>query len=185
MFSCRNMGYKNESFRIMNRAALSLCKFCDSGNVKKWGMRRTKRGTVQTFKCLEYGRRYSINFGFEKMRYSSEVITQSLQMYYSKMSTRRISQYYAMFGIDVSHMIIYNWVAKFSELVADYLNDIIPRTADRAMVKADEVFIKFSGVMHYVFSSMDDDTRFWLAAEVAGSKFQHNADNLLKMTRKK
>ena len=31
---------------------------------------------------------------------------------------------------------------------------------------------------------MDDDTRFWLAKDMAGTKFQHNANTLLKLTKK-
>jgi hypothetical protein len=31
---------------------------------------------------------------------------------------------------------------------------------------------------------MDDDTRYWLASDLADTKFQHNADKLLKLTKK-
>ncbi len=31
---------------------------------------------------------------------------------------------------------------------------------------------------------MDDDTRYWLASDLADSKFQHNADSLLEITKK-
>ena len=31
---------------------------------------------------------------------------------------------------------------------------------------------------------MDDDARYWLASDVATTKFQHNADSLLDMTKK-
>ena len=31
---------------------------------------------------------------------------------------------------------------------------------------------------------MDDDTRYWLASDMAETKFQHNADNLLRLTKK-
>ncbi len=30
---------------------------------------------------------------------------------------------------------------------------------------------------------MDDDTRYWLASDMTDTKFQHNADNLLKLTK--
>ena len=30
---------------------------------------------------------------------------------------------------------------------------------------------------------MDDDTRYWLASDIADNKFQHNADNLLQLTK--
>ena len=31
---------------------------------------------------------------------------------------------------------------------------------------------------------MDDDTRYWLASDIADNKFKHNADSLLDMTKK-
>ncbi len=185
MFSCRNMGYHNESFRIMDRVKRGVCAYCDSGNVIKKGVRKNRTGTVNRLLCKDCGRKYSDNIGFRKMRYTPDVITRAIQSYFSKMSTRRIAHENAILGIKVSHMTVYNWVSRFSGLVADYLNDIVPRTTNRNMVRADEVYTKFSGQMHYLFASMDDDTRFWLAGEVADSKFQHDADNLLKMTRKK
>ena len=30
---------------------------------------------------------------------------------------------------------------------------------------------------------MGDDTRYWLASDMAHTKFQHNADNLLELTK--
>ena len=37
--------------------------------------------------------------------------------------------------------------------------------------------------MKYLFSMMDDETRFWIAQEVAESKDKHDARNLLKMSK--
>ena len=33
---------KNNTFRIMERSQLKLCKYCDSGKLKKAGMRKRK-----------------------------------------------------------------------------------------------------------------------------------------------
>ncbi len=41
--------YSNQSFRIMERSKLNLCKFCDSGNIVKAGMnRKSKCSSVKT-----------------------------------------------------------------------------------------------------------------------------------------
>ena len=37
--------------------------------------------------------------------------------------------------------------------------------------------------MKYVFSMMDDETRFWIAQEVADTKDKHDARNLLRMSK--
>ena len=64
----KNKCYKNNTFRIMERSSLKLCKYCDSGRVKKDGMRQNKKGKIQRFKCLDCKKRFTANFGFEKMR---------------------------------------------------------------------------------------------------------------------
>ena len=106
-------------------------------------------------------------------------------MYYQGMSVRDIKCNFEMMGIDVDHSSIYDWITKYFTLVSDYIEGIVPRTNDRTMVRADEVWIKVKGEYKYLFASMDDDTRYWLASEMAHTKFQHNADTLLQLTKKK
>ena len=119
------------------------------------------------------------------MRYDSRTITQAIQMYYQGMSVRDIECNFEMMGIDVDHSSIYDWVCKYSTMVGKYLNEIVPRTNERTMVRADEVWIKVNGEQKYLFASMDDDTRYWLSSDMAETKFQHNADKLLELTKEK
>jgi len=179
----KNKCFKDNTFRIMERSKLKLCKYCDSGKIKKSGTRKTKAGTIQRYACLDCKKRFTANFGFEKMRYDYRTITGALQMYYSGMSVRDIENHYEMLGIDVDHSSIYDWICKYSTMVSKYLNEIIPRTSERVMIRADEVWIKINGKQNYLFASMEDDTRYWLASDMAETKFQHNADTLLKLTK--
>jgi transposase-like protein len=178
----KNKCYRNNIFRIMERASLELCKYCDSGRITKKGIRKNKNGNIQIFKCLDCKKKFSSNFGFEKMRNNENIITGALQMYYSGMSVRDIENHYEMLGIDVDHSNIYRWICKYSTMVSKYLNEIVPRTGN--WVRADEVWIKVNGKQKYLFASMDDDTRYWLASDLADTKFQHNADRLLELTKK-
>ena len=63
----------------------------------------------------------------------------------------------------------------------DYAEKIVPKVGDTW--RADEIYIKVKGNMKYLFSMMDDETRFWIAQEVAESKDKHDARNLLKMSK--
>ncbi len=174
--------YSNQPFRIMERSKLELCKFCDSGRIIKKGFKNNKSGKVQLFKCKDCKRKFTVNFGFEKKQFDENTITGALQLYYSGMSVRRIADHYEMMGIDVSFKTIYNWVAKYSKMTSVYLNGIVPRT-NGLMFRADEVWIKVNGKQCYLFASMDDDSRFWLASDMADNKFHHNADSLLELTK--
>ena len=184
IFTCRNLGYKNEPFKIIDRKSLGLCKFCDSGNITKKGFRNTKTGRIQMFKCLDCQKRFTSNFGFERKHFNPQTITQAIQMYYQGMSVRDIATNFKMVGIKVNHMTIYNWISKYSKSVSEYLDGVIPRLPSRSMVRADEVWIKVSGEQKYLFASMDDDSRYWLASDMAHSKFKHDAISLLKETKK-
>ena len=79
-------------------------------------------------------------------------------------------------------MTIYCWVDNYSKMTAQYLNGIVPRVGN--WLRADEVWVKINGKQCYLFASMDDDTRYWLASDLADNKFQHNADSLLDMAKK-
>ena len=42
----KNKCYHNNIFRIMERSKLQLCKFCDSGNIIKKGIKKNKSGNL-------------------------------------------------------------------------------------------------------------------------------------------
>jgi putative transposase len=46
--------------------------------------------------------------------------------------------------------------------------------------RADEVWIKVKGDMKYLFALMDDETRYWIAQEVADYKDKHDARALFQ-----
>ena len=170
-----------QGVRIMERTKFNLCKFCNSGNLKKAGIRKNKLGNTQRFKCLDCVKYFTSNHGFEKMRYDDILITRSLQMYFTGMSVRDIADCFEQEDIKVSHMTIYRWIDKYAKMTSIYLNGIIPKVGN--WFRADEVWVKINGEKHYLLASMDDDTRFWLASEMASDKFGHRADNIFQMTK--
>ena len=60
----------------------------------------------------------------------------------------------------------------------DYLEQITPQVGDTW--RADEVWIKVRGNLKYLFALMDDETRFWIAQEVAATKEGHDARGLFR-----
>ena len=176
----KNKCYQNNTFRIMERAKLQLCKFCDSGRIIKKGTKKNKSGSLQIYKCKDCKKRFTTNFGFENRQFDEGIITGALEMYFSGMSVRDISRQYKRMGIKISHMGVYKWIVYYSKLGSEYVDKIVPRVGD--WIRADEAFIKVAGKMNYLFSTMDDETRFWLIGEMADTKFQHQADKLLVST---
>ncbi len=173
----KNEGQK-QTFRIIERSLIRVCKFCDSGNIVKAGLKKNKSKTMQRFKCQDCKKRFTANFGFEKMRYDENAITGALQMSYSGMSTRDISNHYEMMGIEVSDVTIYNWIDKYSKMTSNYLKGIVPRVSETW--RTDEIFIKISGNQKLQYSMLDHETRFMITQYVANTKGTENVDPMFR-----
>src|SRR3989338_7008361 len=172
-----------EEVREQNKITISpvniqVCSFCKSDNIIKSGIRKNKYGTIQRFSCTECHKTFSLNLGFEKMKSSPEAITQALQLYFTGESLRNVQKFLKLSGVDVSHKTIYGWVKKYTNLMKTYLDKITPQVGDTW--RADEVYVKVRGELKYVFSLMDDETRFWIAQEVANKKEGHDASSLFR-----
>ena len=102
-----------------------------------------------------------------------------MQLYFTGESLRGVQKFLRLQGVNMSHVSIYKWIGKYARLMDDYLVTIMPQVGDKW--HADEVWLKVKGDRKYLFTMMDHDTRFWLAQEVADSKFKHDARSLLKM----
>lgn len=60
-----------------------------------------------------------------------------------------------------------------------YLDEITPQVSDTW--RADEPFLKVKGNMKYLYALMDDQTRFWIAQEVASTKYTADVRPLLEL----
>ena len=162
--------------------SLSTCVYCGSNNLKKDGVRKNKSGTIQKFFCRDCHKYFTINVGFEKMKHNPQAITSAMQLYFSGESLRNTMESLRLLGVEVSHQTIYNWIRKYIKLMQNYTEKLIPNVSDTW--RADEIYLKVKGNMKYLFSMMDDETRFWIAQEVAETKDRHDARNLLKTAQK-
>jgi transposase-like protein len=75
--------------------------------------------------------------------------------------------------VNVSHVAVYKWIQKYVALMGKYLSQIKPQVSDTW--RADEMWLKIKGNPKYLYALLDDQTRFWIAKEVAGDKFSHEA----------
>jgi putative transposase len=60
----------------------------------------------------------------------------------------------------------------------NYLDKIKPNVGDAW--KTDELFLKVKGDMKYLYALMDDETRLWIAQQVADTKYTANINPLFK-----
>ena len=157
------------------------CLSCGSEEIKRDGMLHNESGDIQRYACKSCGKRFTNNLGFERMHTNPKAITYAMQAYFSGESFRNVQKSLRLQGVNVSHVAIYKWVKKYVALMGDYLEGITPQVSDKW--RADEVYLKVRGNLKYLFSMMDDETRFWIAQEVADTKEKHNARGLLAKSR--
>jgi putative transposase len=148
------------------------CIYCKSVTIVKDGLRHNKHGDIQKFNCKTCNKYFTINIGFEKMKHNPQGITTAMQLYFSGESLRNTAHSLKLIGMNVTHQTVYNWIKKYTKLMETYLNRIIPKVGDAW--RTDELHIKVHGNMKYMYALMDDQTRFWIAQQVADSKFSAN-----------
>ncbi len=158
-----------------------LCRFCGSEKIVKDAVRRNKYGELQRYLCHVCRKRFSFNLGFEKMKAAPQAITSAMQLYFTGESLRNVQRFLKLQGIVISHVGVYKWIGKYTRLMERYLDQLKPQVSDTW--RADELYVKVKGNMKYLFAMMDDETRFWIAQEVADSKLHHGARKLLRLSR--
>ena len=169
------------SMQIESHDTVRFCKHCHSDKIRKEGVRHNKSGDVQLMKCTACGKRFSANFGFRYRRYSPAIVSEALHLFYSGMSSRAVADAFEARDIDVDGSTIRRWVERYSRIAGLFTDSLRPKVGN--WYRGDEVWVRVNGQKYYLFATMDDDTRYWLAGELADSKDKHDADNIFRMTK--
>ena len=67
---------------------------------------------------------------------------------------------------------------KYVGLMQSYIEKITPNVSDAW--RADELYLKVKGNPKYLYALMDYQTRFWIAQQVADTKYTSNVRPLLE-----
>jgi putative transposase len=123
-----------------------------------------------------------VNLGFEGIRDNPQTITTAMQLRFSGASLRNVANSLRLLDAVVSHQTVYSWIAKYTELMRNYLDKITPQVSDTW--RADELFLKVKGEMKYLYAMMDNETRFWIAQQVAETKYTADITPLFRQGKK-
>jgi putative transposase len=102
------------------------------------------------------------------MKHNPQGVTTAMQLYFSGESLRNVAHSLKLIGMDVSHQTIYNWIDKYTALMEKYLDKITQKIS--TSWRTDELYLKVKGNTKYLYALMDDETRFWIAQQVADTK---------------
>lgn len=174
--------YDDLEYKMIDRKSLKCCSNCDSGNTKLAGNRSTtKRGLNKKYYCHDCKKWTAANSAYKKRHFTPETICGALSMYFRGMSCRDVSTHYKSTGIKVHYSTVYRWIERYSIMTSIYTKGIIPRVG--MTTRADEVYMHVAGKRMYLFASMDNATRFWIAGEMFPRKDREHCDELFIMTK--
>jgi putative transposase len=106
------------------------------------------------------------------MHATPQMITSALQLYFTGESFRNVQKFLKLQGVEITHVAVYQWIKKYVKLMGTYLARITPNVSDAW--RADELYLKVIGNPKYLFGLVDDRTRFWIAQQVADTKYTSN-----------
>lgn len=169
-----------ESQIVIKPVNVQTCPICQTtDNVVRHGIRHNKSGDIQRFFCKLSEKWFVINLGFEKMHTTPQMITSAMQLYFTGESFRNVHRFLRLQGVNVTHVAVYKWIKKYVVLMDKYLSKITPNVSD--VWRTDELYLKVKGDKKYLFALMDDETRFWIAQQVADKKNTSDIQSLFKV----
>lgn len=170
---------KVKELTVIHPVNVQACPKCGNADkIVKHGVRKNSYGNLQQYLCRNCDRKFVVNLGFEKMHASPQVITSAMQLYFSGESLRNTQAFLKLQGVKISHVGIMKWINKYVSLMNEYLEKIQPTVSETW--RTDELFLKMKGNRKYLFAVMDDETRFWIAQQVADKKYVSNIRPMFK-----
>jgi putative transposase len=148
------------------------CGRCGSIRVIKFGSKKGKQG----FKCNDCGRRFEEKTLIRGSRYTPEVVSLTLDLYFSGTSLRKTARILNdHFDMNLGNATVFRWIQKFVPMISEYAQSLTPQLSDTW--QADELFVKMKGGvkdtqykqknMAFLWNVMDRKTRFLLASNVS------------------
>jgi len=141
------------------------CKYCNSENVTKKGIRHNK----QTYKCKDCGHIFVANGKFSRMRNDKNLVVAALNFYYDGLSLRKAQRNLEqIFGEKVSQVTILNWLKRFSRLVKEYMVTQVPQLS--GLWHEDETMLQCKGRSIWFWEMIDEDTKFMVASHISDTR---------------
>lgn len=148
------------------------CNRCGSIKTIHYGRRSDK----QVFYCKDCKHKFQEPSLLKKVRYDPEIITLTLDLYFSGLSLRKVARSVNdHFGFELDHSTIYNWIKAYVPMISEYVNSLVPPESSLKRWTADEVFVNMKDGVNYrgksnlafLWNVMDRKSRFLLASKLS------------------
>lgn len=155
-----------------------ICPNCKSKAIIKWCKRKTEhRGLIQRYKCKSCNACFTVDDGFFRMRNTPQKISQSIDLFYRGVSTRKVQEHLAIFHPhNASNVSIYNWVVKYAKMISTFTNRLKVTVGSKVQIDEMECHRRKShkakkGIdKNWFIDSIDPETKFLISAEYAKTR---------------
>ena len=169
------------------------CPYCKSEEVIKWCKRKTQnRGLIQRYKCKKCNRYFTIDDGFFRMRNTPQKISQSIDLFYRGVSTRKVQEHLAIFHPhNASNVSIYKWVIKYSKMINRFTDQLKINVGNEIQVDEMELHRRKShkskmGIdKNWFIDSIDPSTKFLVSSEYTKDRKQKEVKKVISKIKNK
>ncbi len=141
------------------------CKYCGSKKLVKDGKVKGK----QLYRCKVCKKRFYMNGKFAKMRTDKHIIVTALNLYFDGLSLRKTQRNLKqIFGKTVSQVTILDWIKKYSILVKEYVNTLVPQLS--GLWHEDETVVRCEGRNVWFWEMIDEDTKFIVSSHLSNTR---------------
>ncbi len=163
------------------KSEMPSCKYCgNSKTVVRFGTYKD----IQLFWCKSCKRKFKGDTTLFHMKTPPEQISSALRMYYDGMSIKDIKNFLKQeHNNNPSKKTIYEWIDKYSDIAIKSAKNYQPQVSDTWI--ADETVLRIAGQNVWMYTIIDDKTRFLLATHIALSRTTRDAEALMREAQKK
>jgi len=150
------------------------CTRCGSIRVIRYGVAGIQN-VKQVYFCKDCRKKFREPSVLNKVKFSPDLITLTLDLYFSGLSLRKICRTVNdHFNIKVGSTTIFNWIKRYIPMISEYVNTLAPQLSKQW--HADELFVKVRGGTHkslgygMVWNIMDRETRFLIVSKLTKNR---------------
>lgn len=161
--------------RLTGYVSSIQCKHCCNEDIMKNGVYYG----LQYFRCKKCNHRFNEKNTFIGYRFDKDTITKAMTYYYGGMSLRAVKNAFDdLENMKISNSTLWDWVYKFTKSVIPYVTQLKPMYVGNSWF-ADETVIKLHGKKRWLWSVIDEDTRYILSYNFTPHRTTKNATKLL------
>ncbi len=166
---------------------LKICPKCMSDDVVKNGFRKIKNEVKrQRYICLQCRHRFILGEnGFSKVSSDPHIIVETLSLVMGGMSFRYVARHiFSIHQVKISHVSIMNWVRKYTQLMKEYVDKLVPEyqevwSVDEMMLNVKGAERMGKGYYSWMWSIIHPQTRFVIATEMSKRREIKDAKRIL------